>query len=282
MQYYSRKEFSEAADFVRQRTKHRATVGLILGSGLSGLASEVEEADVIPYAEIPRFPVATVEGHAGEMVIGRWEGHDVLIMRGRTHPYEGHPMSHLGLPVRVMQLLGIGTLVVTNAAGGLNPEFRAGDLMLLVDHINFMGMAGQNPLWGPNDESLGPRFPDMTQAYDPGLRQLAREAAQEIGLVLREGVYVMLGGPSFETPADIRFLRMIGADAVGMSTVHEVIVARHAGIRALGFSLISNVATAEPSPESETTHEEVLEAGKQSAPRLAALIRGVLRRMKQE
>ena len=188
-------------------------------------------------------------------------------------------MSHVTLPIRVMQLLDIGTLFVTNAAGGLNPDFHAGDIMLLADHFNLLGMAGQNPLRGPNDATLGPRFPDMSQAYDLELQQLAREVAKEIGLTLRQGVYVMLAGPSFETPADIRFLRMIGADAVGMSTVHEVTVARHGGMRVLGLSLISNVAIAEPQQGAETTHEEVLETGKMTVPRFAALIRGVLRRL---
>jgi len=279
LEYYGRAEFEESAELIRQRTSHRPTVGMILGSGLSGLVSEVSSPDVIPYAEIPHFPVATVAGHIGELVIGRWQGHGVAIMRGRAHFYEGYSLAQATLPLRAMRMLGVDTLIVTNAAGGLNPQYQAGDLMLLVDHMNLMGMGGQSPLRGPNDDSLGPRFPDMTQAYDLGLRGLAKEAALELGVVLREGVYVMLAGPAFETPAEIRFLRMIGADAVGMSTVHEVIAARHAGMRTLGFSLISNTAIAEPQAESETTHEEVLEAGKQAAPRLTAIIRGVLRRL---
>lgn len=279
MKLYARKEFTAAASFVREHTSYRPSVGMILGSGLSNLASEVSNPDVIPYAEIPHFPLSTVEGHTGELVIGRWENHDVLIMRGRAHFYEGYSMSHVTLPVRVMQMLDIGTLFVTNAAGGLNPEFRAGDLMLLVDHINLMGMGGRNPLRGPNDADLGPRFPDMSQVYDLGLRQLALKVGEEIGLALRQGVYVMLAGPSFETPADIRFLRMIGADAVGMSTVHEVTVARHGGMRVFGLSLISNVAIAEPQEGVETTHEEVLEAGRVTVPRLATLIGEILRRL---
>jgi len=279
MDFCTRKEFAAAADFIREHTDYHPTVGMILGSGLSELASEVSNPDVIPYAKIPHFPLSTVEGHTGELVIGHWEGHDVLIMRGRAHFYEGNSISHVTLPIRVMQLLDIGTLFVTNAAGGLNPDFHAGDIMLLVDHLNLLGMAGQNPLRGPNDATLGPRFPDMSQAYDLELQQLAREVAEEIGLTLRQGVYVMLAGPSFETPADIRFLRMIGADAVGMSTVHEVTVARHGGTRVLGLSLISNVAIAEPQQGVETTHKEVLEAGKMTVPRFAALIRGILRRL---
>jgi purine-nucleoside phosphorylase len=182
-------------------------------------------------------------------------------------------------PVRVMQVMGIETLIVTNAAGGINPAFHPGELMLISDHINLMGMTGNNPLFGPNDPTLGPRFPDMSQAYDPELRRIARQVAQERGLPLREGVYVGLTGPSFETPADIRFLRMIGADAVGMSTVPEVTVARHGGIRVMGVSGISNVALTEPGSQQETTHEEVLEAGQQIVPRLTALVCGVLARL---
>jgi len=280
--FYTRSEFTAAADFIRQHSSYRPGIGMILGSGLSDLVSEVDNPDIIPYGEIPHFPVSTVEGHIGELVIGRWEGREVLIMRGRSHFYEGYSMSQLTLPVRAMQMLGIGTLLVTNAAGGLNPDFQAGDIMLLVDHINLMGMGGQNPLRGPNDASLGPRFPDMSQAYDPALRQLALEVGREKGLALRQGVYCMLSGPSFETPAEIRFLRAIGADAVGMSTVHEVIVARHGGMRVLGLSLISNVAVAEPKEGIETTHEEVLEAGKAAVPRIAALMRGIVRRVGKE
>jgi purine-nucleoside phosphorylase len=207
-------------------------VGLILGSAESQEAAV--DADVIPYQQIPGFPESTVEGHIGRLVVGRLAGVPVIIMQGRAHFYEGYSMQEVVFPVRVMQVMGVHTLVVTNAAGGINPAFQAGDLMLITDHINLIGMSGANPLYGPNDPMLGPRFPDMSQAYDPDLRRLAQEAARERAIPLREGVYVGLAGPSFETPADIRFLRIIGADAVGMSTVPEVTVARHGGIRVLG------------------------------------------------
>jgi purine-nucleoside phosphorylase len=198
-------------------------------------------------------------------------------MQGRVHYYEGYSMAQVGLPVRVMQRLGISILVVTNAAGAVNPDFQPGELMLITDHINLIGMAGLNPLRGPNLDELGPRFPDMSQPYDPALRQLAQQTAHELGLRLQRGVYVSLAGPSFETPADLRFLRLIGADAVGMSTVPEVIIARHGGTRVLGISGISNKANLDGS--TITTHEEVLAAGQKIVPQLTALLRGVLRRL---
>ncbi len=277
--YYKRADFEAAAEFIRARTAHRPRIGLILGSGLNPLAEAVEEADVIPYGDIPNFPTPSVEGHRGRLVLGRLEGVPVLVMQGRVHFYEGYPIQQVVFPVRVMQVMGIETLIVTNAAGGLNPDFRPGDLMLIADHINLMGMTGNNPLFGPNDPSLGPRFPDMSRAYDPALRRIARQVAQERELPLHEGVYTGLSGPSFETPAEIRFLRLIGADAVGMSTTPEVTVARHGGLRVLGVSGISNVAHTAPDPAQETTHEEVLEAGRLIVPRLTALIRGVLSRI---
>jgi purine-nucleoside phosphorylase len=197
-------------------------------------------------------------------------------MQGRAHYYEGYSMGYITLPVRVLQVMGIEVLVVTNAAGGLDPAFRAGDVMLINDHINLIGMAGLNPLRGPNVEQLGSRFPDMSQPYDHELMGLARQAADGASIPLREGVYICLAGPSYETPADLRFLRMIGADAVGMSTVPEVTVARHGGTRVLGLSGISNVAPVPGAPSGETTHEEVLEAGRTIAPRMEHIIRGVL------
>lgn len=278
-QLYSRKHFEAAADHIRSQTDYQPQVGLILGSGLNPLAEAVERAALIPYDSIPHFPKPTVEGHAGQLVLGRLEGTPIMVMQGRAHFYEGYPIQQIGLPVRVMQLLGVQTLIVTNAAGGLNPAFRPGDLMLIADHLNLMGMGGLNPLIGPNDPALGPRFPDMSRAYDSALRRIAQDVAQAHDIPLHEGVYAALAGPSFETPADIRFLRLIGVDAVGMSTVPEVTVARHGGMRALGISGISNLALADPMPDQETSHEEVLEAGRQIVPRLTALIRGVLARL---
>ncbi len=275
-QFFTRKEFAEAADFIRSHTEHKPTIGLILGTGLNPLAEEMQGADVISYSEIPHFPVSTVEGHVGRLVIGELEGQEVLIMQGRAHYYEGYSPQHICLPVRAMQLLGIGIFIVTNAAGGLNPAFKAGDLMLITDHINLIGMAGLNPLRGPNDPELGTRFVDMSQAYDLELREMALRVAKGLGFTLHQGVYICLAGPSFETPADLRFLRLIGADAVGMSTVPEVTVARQAGMRVLGISGISNAAVIEPTEESNVVHEEVLEAGKILVPKLAALLKGVI------
>lgn len=267
-----------AANALRHRCSLTPEVGIILGSGLSAVAEAVEAEAVIPYPDIPHFPQVTVEGHAGQLVVGRLEGRPVMVMQGRVHYYEGYSMAQITLPVRVMQALGVRTLIVTNAAGGLNPSFRPGDVMVIRDHINLIGMAGLNPLRGPNLDRFGPRFPDMSCAYDPHLRTLARAVAQEASIPVHEGVYVCLAGPSFETPADIRFLRLIGADAVGMSTVPEVTVARHGGMRVLGLSGISNRASAEEG-EAPPTHEEVLEAGRVLAPRLETVIRGVLRRL---
>jgi purine-nucleoside phosphorylase len=255
---------------------------MILGSGLNPLAQAVEGGALIPYEGIPHFPVPTVEGHIGRLVLGRLANTTVMIMQGRVHFYEGYPIQQVVFPVRVMQVMGIETLIVTNAAGGLDPAYRPGDLMLIADHINLMGMAGANPLFGPNDAMLGPRFPDMSHAYDPDLRRIAREVASENDIPLHEGIYVGLAGPSFETPADIRFLRLIGADAVGMSTVPEVTVARHGGIRVLGVSGISNVALADPMPGQEASHEEVLAAGQQIVPRLTALVLGALARLEED
>ncbi len=273
---FTRAHYREAADAIRARTSHRPTVGLILGSGLNALADEVAEADRIPYAEIPHFPRPGVEGHVGRLVIGQLEGQEVAILQGRVHAYEGYSLQAVTFPVRVLAELGVKTLLVTNAAGGLNPAFHPGDLMLIVDHIGLMAMTGGNPLWGPNDDSLGPRFPAMNKAYDPALRKLALKVAADLGIELRQGVYVGLGGPTFETPAEVRFLRLIGGDACGMSTVPEVIVARHMGLRVLGISGISNVAIADPDAEEEANHEEVLMAGRIMVPKLMALLRGVL------
>jgi purine-nucleoside phosphorylase len=276
-EFFTRKEFDEAADTIRDQTRHHPEIGIILGSGLSPLADEIEEADAISFSEIPYFPVSTIEGHAGSLVIGELAGQTVMVMKGRTHFYEGYSMQRVTLPVRVMQVLGVHTLFVTNAAGGINPEFQPGDLMLITDHINLIGMAGLNPLRGPNLDEFGPRFPDMSCAYDLALQATARRVASDLGFTLQEGVYMCLAGPSFETPADLRFLRAIGADAVGMSTVPEVTVARHGGTRVLGVSGIANAVITDINADCETTHEEVLEAGKIIIPRLVGLLKGILR-----
>ena len=277
-EYFTRAQFEEAAAAIRAKTRHTPRIGIILGSGLGPLADAVQDADILlPSENIPYWPRSTVEGHVGRLVIGKLEGQMVLVQQGRAHYYEGHSMQRVTLPVRVMQRLGLETLIVTNAAGAINPAFRPGDVMLITDHINLMGMAGVSPLRGPNDDSLGVRFPDMSRAYDRELRALALEAAEEAGLRLHQGVYICLGGPSFETPADLRFLRLIGADAVGMSTVPEVTVARHGGLRVLGLSGISNAANLDG--DTLTTHEEVLAAGREIVPKLTGIVRGVLRRL---
>ncbi len=250
-------------------------IGMILGSGLSRFAESIENATVIPFGDLPHWPISTVKGHAGQLVIGQLEGQDVFVMQGRIHFYEGYTMSQVTLPVRVMQRMGVEIMIVTNAAGGIADEHQPGDIMLITDHINFPGLVGNSPLHGPNLDEFGPRFPDMTQAYDPELLDLARKIAKEKGVPIHQGVYMGLSGPSFETPAELRFLKLIGADAVGMSTVAEVSVARHGGIRVLGISGISNKAHTELS--FVASHEDVLEAGKQIVPKMATIIRGVLR-----
>lgn len=273
--YVTLQQIDEAADAIRAQTSYKPRVGLILGSGLNSLADSVQKADIIPYSDLPNWPRSTVHGHAGRLVIGELEGQPVFVMQGRVHFYEGYSMSQITLPVRVMLRLGLEMMIVTNAAGGINPEYAPGDVMLITDNLNLVGMSGANPLMGPNIDELGPRFPDMSRAYDIELMEKARKTASENSIPLREGVYCGLSGPSFESPADLRFLRMAGADAVGMSTVPEVIVARHGGLRVLGFSGISNKANLDGS--TVTTHEEVIEAGKVITPKIETIIRGVLR-----
>lgn len=268
-------QVDQAADFIRERTSYRPRVGLILGSGLNALADSVANPDIIPYGEIPNWPISTVHGHAGRLVIGELEGQAVFVMQGRIHYYEGYSMSQITLPVRVMLRLGLEMMFVTNAAGGVNPDFVPGDVMLITDNLNLIGMMGANPLMGPNIDELGPRFPDMSQAYDRQLMEIARQVATKEDITLRQGVYCALSGPSFEGPADLRFLRLAGTDAVGMSTVPEVIVARHGGLRVMGLSGISNKANLDGS--AVTTHEEVIEAGKIITPKMEKIIRGVLR-----
>lgn len=272
-------QITAAANAVRQHTHQQPTIGLILGSGLSSLADTIPHPDIVPYGQIPHWPISTVQGHQGQLVIGQLEGHTVVILQGRTHFYEGYSSQQITLPVRVMQLLGIRTLIVTNAAGGMNPTFQPGDLMLIRDHINLPGMSGNTPLRGPNEDTFGPRFPDMTEPYSVRLRQLAKDAAAQHDIPLHEGVYTCVSGPSYETPAELRFLRLIGGDAVGMSTAPEVVVARHAGIEVLGISTITNLALPDPLPGTLLSHAEVIEMGKLVVPRLTTLLMGVLRHL---
>ena len=275
--YFTLEQFDETADIIHGLTEISPRVGLILGSGLGPLADSVEDRNAIPYKKLPNWPVPTVEGHSGQLVLGILEGVPVVVMQGRAHYYEGYSMPQIGFPVRVMQRLGIEILIVTNAAGAVNPDFIPGDVMLITDHLNLIGIAGATPLRGANIDEIGPRFPDMGQAYDRELSNLARSIAKEKRVTLREGVYVSLAGPSFETPADLRFLRTAGVDAVGMSTVPEVIVARHGNTSVLGFSGISNKANLDG--DTLTTHEEVLAAGEIIVPKLLVMIREVLSRL---
>jgi purine-nucleoside phosphorylase len=277
MGFVTLESIDETVAAIRRITKVKPQIGMILGSGLGPFADSVDPADRVPSEEIPGWPKSTVEGHEGKLVFGELEGKSVFIMQGRAHFYEGYEMTQLGFPVRVMQRLGAEILIVTNAAGAVNPDFVPGDLMLITDHINLLGMAGVSPLRGPNLDEFGPRFPDMSRAYDREFMDIAREIAHEKDIPLREGIYICLAGPSFETPGDLRFLRGIGVDAVGMSTVPEVTVARHGGMRVLGISGISNKANLDG--ETITTHEEVLEAGQVIVPRLMALLGGVLHRL---
>ncbi len=276
---FSEGMYEEAASFIRARTNVYPKVGLILGSGLNPLAEAIVNPAAIAYTDIPHFPVSTVAGHAGRLVIGELAGQPVCVMQGRFHFYEGYSPQQITFPVRVMKLLGVEALILTNAAGGVNPNFEAGDLMLIVDHLNFVGMMGFSPLRGPNLEAFGPRFPSMTRVYSWRLRRLARAVAAEQALTLRQGVYAWVAGPNFETPAEVRFLRMAGADVVGMSTVPEAIVARHAGMEVLGISTVTNIAVDQIDTDADTSHEEVLDTGRAVVPRLTELIVGVLERL---
>jgi purine-nucleoside phosphorylase len=274
---YTIEDIDRIADEIRDRITIVPEIGLILGSGLGALSESIQDPTIIPYHDLPGWPISTVEGHAGELVIGTLESKNVLVMNGRIHYYEGYEMSQVTLPIRVMQRLGIKILIVTNAAGGVNQDFIPGNPMLITDHINFLGMAGVNPLRGPNMDEFGVRFPDMSQAYDHELGDIARRVAVDLELTLYEGVYVCLSGPTFETPAELRFLLGAGVDAVGMSTVPEVVVANHGGQRVLGISGITNSSNLYG--EAETTHEEVIETGLIIAPKMMSLIRGVLREL---
>ena len=268
-----------AAAAVRARCDRECRVLIVLGSGLGTLANEMESPIRISYSDIPGFAVSTVPGHSGALLLGTLYGVPVAMMQGRSHFYEGYPPWQITLPVRVARVLGATTMIVSNAAGGINRGFAVGDVMLITDHINLLGMAGHNPLIGPNVDLLGPRFPSMTGAYDQGLRNRAVQVAHDAGIDLKQGVYVGLAGPAFETPAELRFLRAVGADAVGMSTVNEVLVARHAGMRVLGFSGITNVARLSPDEGEPPSHREVLEAGPRIAPKLLGIVRGVLQEL---
>jgi purine-nucleoside phosphorylase len=267
-------QIEESARFIEERIRFAPSIGIILGTGLGALVDEIEIDRVIPYEEIPHFPVSTVETHKGNLVLGHIAGRPVVVMQGRFHYYEGYDLKQVTFPVRVMKRLGAQVLLVSNAAGGMNRNMKRGDLMLITDHINLLG---DNPLRGPNDPELGPRFPDMSSVYDRELRELALQIALENGIYLHQGVYVALSGPNLETPAEYRFLITIGADAVGMSTVPEVIVAKHAGMRVFGISCITDLAidgVVEP-----VSFEEIVNAAKEAEPKMTLIIKELVQRM---
>ena len=270
-----RQRIDEAVSYIRTQTKLVPHIGIVLGTGLGGLAEKIKAEKSVSYETIPHFPVSTVESHAGRLIFGELEGKKVVAMQGRFHFYEGYSMQEVTFPVRVMKALGAGILIVSNACGGLNPQFRAGDIMLITDHIN---MQGAHPLIGPNDESLGVRFPDMFQCYDPALIATAEQAALDTKLRVWKGVYVSVTGPTLETAAEYRFLRIIGADVVGMSTVPEVIVARHGGMQVLGFSIITDMGL--PDALKPCSLEEIIHTANLTEPKLTALMSETVKRIK--
>lgn len=269
-----RTKLSETIPFLKSKTKIVPKVGIILGTGMDNLTSIIDIETSLGYEEVPHFPESSVQGHRGNLIFGHLAGAPVLTMQGRCHFYEGYDMKTITYPIRAMKALGIGTMIVSNAAGGLNPLFRAGDIMIIADHINLMG---DNPLRGFNDDSLGPRFPDMSRAYTPNLRRLAEETALELGIRTVEGVLLALMGPTYETPAEYRFLRTIGADAVGMSTVPEVIVAVHSGMDVLGFSLITDMCL--PDALEPASHEAVIAVAKSAEEKYSRLIEGIIKKL---
>lgn len=262
----------EAADFILKKINYKPEIGLILGSGLGAIADQIENPEFYPYSEIPHFPVSTVQGHAGRLVIGRLEGKTVVAMQGRFHYYEGYPIQEVTFPVRVMKALGVRTLIVTNAAGASNPEFNPGDLMIIKDHIN---LAGANPLMGRNLDEFGPRFPDMSNAYDRELRSKIKFIAQKLNIPVQEGVYAWFSGPTYETPAEVKMAQILGADAVGMSTVPEVIVANHSGIKVIGISCLTNMAAG--ILNQPLSHNEVMETSELVRGKFINLVKNIIK-----
>ncbi len=265
------RKIKETSTFIQAATGFKADAGIILGTGLGGLVNEIEIVQTLKYRDIPNFPVSTVEGHEGALIFGRLGGKNVVAMQGRFHFYEGYDMQTVTFPVRVINDLGIKTLFVSNASGGLNPAFKVGDLMMIVDHIN---MFGTNPLTGPNLTELGTRFPDMSEPYDPILRQMAEKIAIKNQINLKEGVYIGVSGPTFETPAEYKMFRILGGDAIGMSTVPEVIVARHMGMRVFGISIITDSGV--PGEIVEISHEEVQKIARLAEPKMSLIIKELI------
>jgi purine-nucleoside phosphorylase len=269
-----RDEIKKTVSAIRKKTQFEPQIGIVLGTGLGQLAREIEEVEVLPYGEIPGFPISTVESHQGRLIFGHLSGKKVVAMQGRFHYYEGYSMEQIVFPVRVMKFLGAKALLVSNACGGMNPLFERGDLMLITDHIN---MQGDNPLRGENEDSFGPRFPDMFQCYDPGLITLTEETALEEKIPLRKGIYVSLSGPTLETAAEYRMLRIIGADVVGMSTVPEVIAARHIGMKVLGLSVVTDMGL--PDALGPMNHDKIIAMAEKTEPSLTRLMAKVVEKM---
>jgi len=265
---------NESAQYILARTKHRPTIGIICGSGLGGLADQVHDADIFEYTSIPNFPISTVPGHVGRMLVGLLDNVPVIVMQGRFHSYEGYPLWKTAMPVRVMKIIGVKDLIVTNAGGGLNKAFQVGDVMVLKDHINLPGFSCQHPLRGPNEDKFGPRFFPTNDLYSADYRKLAKKVGRALNLegVIREGVYTMVGGPNYETVAELKLLRELGVDSVGMSTIPETIVAHHCGMKVFACSLITNLCIVEYGTGIETNHEEVIEVGKRRAEDLKRFI----------
>ncbi len=272
-----RKQISEAVEVLTSKTTLSPKIGIILGTGLGGLAEEIERETEVPYQDIPHFPLSTVESHAGRLIFGTLSGKPVMAMQGRFHYYEGYTMKQITFPVRVMKAMGCSTLIVSNACGGMNPNFVPGDIMIIVDHINLLG---DNPLIGPNDDELGPRFPDMSEPYTRSLIELAEKVALEERIRIQKGVYVAVAGPNLETRAEYRFLRTIGADVVGMSTVPEVIVAVHSGMKVLGLSVITDACL--PDALQPVNIQEILRIAKEAEPKLTLLMKRVVELMSVE
>lgn len=269
-----RNKINDALKYIRQHTESKPTIGIILGTGLGGLVREMQVDTSIEYGKIPHFPVSTVESHKGKLLFGKVSGKHVVAMQGRFHKYEGYSLQQITFPVRVMKFLGVRTLLVSNAAGALNPLFRKGDVMVITDHINLLG---DNPLIGPNDDELGPRFPDMSEPYDRKLIALAEDVALDLKIRIQKGVYIAVPGPNLETRAEYRFLRLVGGDAVGMSTVPEDIVAVHMGIRVLGFSILTDECF--PDSLQPASLKEILKVAKKTEPKMTAIMKEVIRRM---
>ncbi|XP_014475820.1 PREDICTED: purine nucleoside phosphorylase isoform X2 [Dinoponera quadriceps] len=279
---YSFETLQESAQYLLDRIRIRPKIGIICGSGMGSIAESLADKQCFPYEEIPHFPVSTVKGHTGQMVFGYLQDVPVMCMQGRFHYYEGYPLWKCAMPVRVMKLVGVTHLIATNAAGGLNPTYKVGDIMIMKDHVNMMGFAGNNPLQGPNDDRFGPRFPPMNKAYNVTLMDIGKQVAGEMGIsnIVHRGVYTCLGGPNFETVAELKMLRMVGVDAVGMSTVHEVITARHCDLTVFAFSLITNQCVTDYEDHCEANHEEVMDVGKARQPILQQFVSRIVLHLK--